>query len=340
MVLHRGQAVLLARGPGLDVPPAEVGGRPQGVGIDAHIVTDVPGSRAAIAQGQADHAIGHAGQEEDWGQDLCALGGKLDQFVLLRADVPSRLLADHGGVVPGKPRHRVGQLLQPAVVGETAVVQLVGVEDEFAVAFGQAARRAGLRRKFHASSTALVQFLSIKRLPRREIDATFGQKLLPAVLREIGVAHERLDRFPHDVVAAPRLAFAEHGKDLDRTAAVEQRLDQRLHDAHGGVERTGVAPRFKVVRPREVPVAMLRGLVLVQAQVGRVGDLFQRLSELQVRRCVVHRISAQDQQRLDLSGLHSLDQFLDVGRMAVRPRIRIVSDGLVNVAQLAVDSGH
>ena len=54
----------------LHVPPAEIGGRSQGVCVAAHAVADVPGNGAAIAQGQADHAIGHAGQEEDRGQDL------------------------------------------------------------------------------------------------------------------------------------------------------------------------------------------------------------------------------------------------------------------------------
>ena len=104
------------------------------------MVAHMPGDRAAIAQGQADHAIGHAGQEEGRGQDLRVAGGKLDQFVLLDADLAGRLLAHYCRVVPGEPRHRVGQFLQPAIVGEAAVVDFVGVEDQLVLALG---RRTG-----------------------------------------------------------------------------------------------------------------------------------------------------------------------------------------------------
>ncbi len=63
-----------------------------------------------------------------------------------------------------------------------------------------------------------------------------------------------------------------------RLAAVERR-DQRLHDRRGAVEAARVAPRLEEMRLGNLPVAALRRLVVVEAEVRAQRDLVQRRRE-------------------------------------------------------------
>ena len=93
-----------------------------------------------------------------------------------------------------------------------------------------------------------------------------------------------------------------------RRLAVVQRGDQGLNDRSGAVEGPGIAPGFEEVSLGNVPGADLGGLVHVQAKPDRERDLLDGLGEFEVDRRRVNRIPAKDQERLDLTGLHVLDQ--------------------------------
>ena len=67
----------------------------------------------------------------------------------------------------------------------------------------------------------------------------------------------------------------------------------------------GVAPGFEKVRFRDVPVAEFRRFVVVQAEVDAVAYFVECRSKVEVHGRVVHRIAAEDEQGLDLPGVHS-----------------------------------
>src|SRR2546423_8033052 len=58
----------------------------------------------------------------------------------------------------------------------------------------------------------------------------------------------------------------ECGEQLMRRAPLIERRDQRLHDRRGAVEGPRIAPRLQIMRLGQMPVALPRGLVLVQAE--------------------------------------------------------------------------
>ena len=87
---------------------------------------------------------------------------------------------------------------------------------------------------------------------------------------------------------------------MGRPALVE-RLDQRLHDRGRAVEGAGVAPRFQVVGLGQMPVALPRRFVLVEAQMDAQRHLLHVLGEAQVGRRGEDRIAAEDHQHLDLA---------------------------------------
>jgi len=90
---------------------------------------------------------------------------------------------------------------------------------------------------------------------------------------------------------------------------------------------------------RQVPRALPRRLVVVEPQTNAVPDFAQGLGELQVDRGVVHRVAAENEQRLDLPGVHVGNQRgnrLHVGG-AVRLRIGRAADRRSHVAQRRVD---
>ena len=70
--------------------------------------------------------------------------------------------------------------------------------------------------------------------------------------------------------------------------AAEQRLDERLNGNQGAVGRARVTPRFEVVRQRQVPVALLGGLIVEEAEPNLLRHLLQFVREPQIGGRVEH----------------------------------------------------
>src|SRR5207248_6950597 len=75
-----------------------------------------------------------------------------------------------------------------------------------------------------------------------------------------------LPELANEVVARPLRPVAHRGEHFVRALAAVERGDQRLDDRRCAVVRARVAPRLQEMRFRNLPVAQLRRLVVVQAQ--------------------------------------------------------------------------
>src|ERR1017187_9934853 len=108
------------------------GGGAQAVGIKADAGAGPAGVGAAIAEVQGDGLIHVAGLNPDRSAQLAALVGELQHAAVFDAQ-PVRVAGAHnGGIVPRELGDGLGQFLQPAAVGEAAIVDGgVGAEDHF-----------------------------------------------------------------------------------------------------------------------------------------------------------------------------------------------------------------
>ena len=182
------------------------------------------------------------------------------------------------GVVPGELGERLGEFLQPAIIGEAAVPDGgIGPERNFQRAAGRTflpSLRPGRRNPPSAhlpggQRGVRDQSVVERGLPERlEISARVFSP--PVVL--------------HDVVGRAARLAEHHGEDLVRGAPVIKRRDQRLDDAHGAVVSARIAPGFEVMSFRNVPVAELRGLVVLQAEMNSQADLEQAGKQIPNRR--------------------------------------------------------
>ncbi len=135
MVLRAGQWVRSA-GPGHFQADGDIGrgGRAEDISVETHPLAHAAGHRPAVAQRHRDREVRLAGKDQ--GGDLQAAAGEVQPHDVAGGHA-QRLRgrrADDGGVIPGQLGDRVGELLQPAVIGEPAVVDLgIAVQDEFEV---------------------------------------------------------------------------------------------------------------------------------------------------------------------------------------------------------------
>ena len=70
----------------------------------------------------------------------------------------------------------------------------------------------------------------------------------------------------NDVVARLFGSFGQRRQKLRRRLAVIKRHDQRLDDGDGAVVSARIAPHFQLMRLRDMPLAILGGLVVVKAE--------------------------------------------------------------------------
>ena len=143
----------------------------------------------------------------------------------------------------------------------------------------------------------------------------------------------------HQVVARTFGAVGEGGEEFVDGAALVERLDERLNDRDRAVVRARVRPRFEEVGFGDVPVAQLRGLVVVRAEVDAEAHLLKARAEVEVGRRVVDGVAADDDEHLDLALVdvgQQLSQRLDVID-GVRVNRLGVHDGLPRVAERGVD---
>ena len=120
-------------------PPA------QQVGVEAGAVADAPGAGAAVADVDGDRVGGVAWGDPHRHPQHAAFVPDLDQVAVLDLERLGRVRRDQRGVVPGQLGHRLGHFLQPAVVGEAAVVD-GGVAAEVDLGAGHRRRRRRQRR--------------------------------------------------------------------------------------------------------------------------------------------------------------------------------------------------
>ena len=126
------------------------------------------------------------------------------------------------------------------------------------------------------------------------------QKLLPTLFRQ-RAARELGKSFACDFVRFDRRFAREPSEHFQLRDAVEQRRDQRLNRHQRAVTRARVAPRFEVVRRRQMPVAARRRLVLVVGHANHVLRAALQITPLELRRSVVSGIAAENHERADLA---------------------------------------
>ena len=237
--------------------------RAQAVRIEADAGAGASGPGAAVAQVQRDGAIHVARLHPHRRPQRAALVSQLApcrRFPTAFSAVRRRRAHDRG-VVPGQLGDGLGQFLQPAVVGEAAVVDRgIGPEDHFQFA----ASASGLR-------GAAVMSLAVNRRrlggQRRVRHHAIVHRAPPPgfeIRARVLARPVAFDDFVRAACPARRSASAELRL---RRAAVVERLDQRLLDGDRAIEGARVAPGFQVMRLRQVPLADFGSLVLVQAQV-------------------------------------------------------------------------
>ncbi|MGE5813016.1 MAG: TAT-variant-translocated molybdopterin oxidoreductase, partial [Acidobacteriota bacterium] len=180
-----------------------------GVGFDAFTIRT---SRAetTIAKRESHHAVGHAGQDPDRKLERAARVIETDHILVRKTERLRGFGAHERGVVPGELGQRIGKLLQPPVVRESAVVKPRGREEHDL----QVARRSCIGSS-SARTGAAVQAGKLRKRIDSESRSDFGklaagkqaivQNAVPLLL-ELGLAEDRLPGLTHDVVAGTILA--------------------------------------------------------------------------------------------------------------------------------------
>ena len=135
-VLRGGEFVLAGGLLGIqaDILPERFGGA-QAVGVEAHAGAGASGVRASVAEVQRGRAVHVAGLNEYRRVERAAFVRQLQQVAGLHAQAVRGGRTEERGVVPGELGDGLGQFLQPAVIGEAAIVNRgVGAEDDFQLA--------------------------------------------------------------------------------------------------------------------------------------------------------------------------------------------------------------
>ena len=287
------------------------------MGVEANLLrSNAAPEGAAVAHGHEDGKVGDAGRDEHRDGDLAAIDRQLHDVGGLFAGLVAgakaepqfacRLGADHRSVVPGQLGDRVGELLQPGVVGKAAVIGLVVEgEDGLERGLGGGSRRGQLRN------------LRRQRRPvpgggdgaGRGGELAAVERTAPGGLKVAGDGG--LPLVAHQVVARAGLA-GEAANELKIGDRLEQRGNERLLDAQRAVPREEVAPALECMRHRDVPGGRLGGLVSMVAEVDAQRGLGKRLAEVERTGRIVHRVDANEDERLDLALVEGVGQLLAV----------------------------
>ena len=109
-------------------------GGTQGIGVVANVLADVAACGPAVAESHADRVIGLAGEQHGRNFQAPAVKLQADHVAIDHAQLAGRLRAQQRGVAPGELGDRVRELLEPAVVGVAAVIDLgVALKDQLQV---------------------------------------------------------------------------------------------------------------------------------------------------------------------------------------------------------------
>ena len=252
-----------------------------------------------------------SGDDQRAASDLAAADIDLDSVALSHAELLGGGEAHQHSVVPAQVRDLLGQLLQPAIVREAAVVERgIGPEENLdstlrgLLTGGDPSSRGS--RGHNGSSRR-------RRRLRREgcaIDPAIVQRLTP---RGVEVALDISLRVGLDNLEGSHLRVVEQRlQHLVRAVAAVQRRDHRLDDRDSAVIATGIRPALEVVRLVDVPLANSAGFVDVHAKVNRVRHFGKGARELEVRGRGVQRVDAEHDQPLHLAGVDVGDERLQV----------------------------
>src|SRR5580658_6460944 len=92
------------------------------VGVEALRGTDAASMGASVAEGDGDGVVGMPGLNPDSALSFLPVEFEFDYVIHGEVKTLGHLGADLDGIVPGELRHRLGEFLEPAVVGELSVV--------------------------------------------------------------------------------------------------------------------------------------------------------------------------------------------------------------------------
>src|ERR1700733_2000138 len=255
-----------------------------------------------------------AGLNPDWARDFLsvhAISGQSQFDNVFHSDLqPLRhLRADEHGIVPDELVHRLGQFLQPAVVGELTIVDGgVGADVELD---GAKVVAGGLpapvpvcdcfSRKWTALDPSVVQ-----RFTPELFEICACVLLLPVSADQI-------------VSCGIRLARKQRDEFYSALATVERR-DQRLNDADGSVASSPVTPRLEFVRLIDMPLTKFRCFVLIEPKMYAQWHLavLQAVGKIEIGRRIISRIAVENYQQIDFSGAHVADEIFDGFGLAYR----------------------
>src|SRR5579883_594226 len=206
--------------------------------------------------------------------------------------------------VPSQLRKGFRKLLQPSIVGKTPVVDMrVAAEDQFQplhwlrrrpqIAF----RSNCFRREIRPGNKAVVH-----RAAPEALEVSAMELSLPVRANQLISGYVRLP-----------IEYSQYF--VDAVPAIQGR-NQRLHDAYLAIRGASIAPFFQIVSPGNDPVASNRSLVRILTVINLQRHLRQDRSKVGINRNRVHRIAAQDQQEIYISGID-----VEIGRASCRERV-------------------
>ena len=228
----------------------------------------------------------------------------LDRGALrLDAELLAELGTDEDRVVPRNLRDRIRALLQPAVVGETTVVQrVVRHKTNLKVLEAEHRRRCGgSEQAFHAGPIQP----HVDGLVRGTREQTVVQEARHDLVRR-AAAGQRSHRRRHLLVRIGLRVAQDAGEHFNFRQPAEERQNHRLNRQDRPVEGAGIAPRFEVVRRREMGRrgrVHARGFVDVVAEANDLAHGLLQRDPIKIGRGIVRGIAAENDECLDRTAL-------------------------------------
>ena len=147
------------------------------------------------------------------------------------------------------------------------------------------------------------------------------QRLRPSLVEP--VAECGSPSVAHRTVARGVDLAEQHRNDLMHAAHVIERRNGWLNDGGRAIDGTDVAPALERMGERKLPLAMIAGLVALQADMDRCGDLLERLGKAERHWRCIDGVGIDHDHRIHLPGAHVGNQIMQgmrVGRSFDRSR--------------------
>ena len=197
------------------------------------------GARSSVPEMHGDAVVGMTGRDPHRSSKGAALVFQLQHVLGVEVELLRSSGTDPRGVVPGHFVLRLGQFLEPAVVGPRSIPDGgIGPEDNL-----QTLDRRGLTagRGFggdvDGGKRAVRNYAIVQRLLPEHVEVGLT---LPILLDQLVSGFVRLT--------------GECCDHFVRVLAAVERRDERLDEADGSVVAADIAPRFQIVRFGNVPV--------------------------------------------------------------------------------------